>query len=510
MWTTVFFDLDGTLTDSGEGITKSVQYALKKEFGIEVEDPASLRSFVGPPLKEQFMAYTGCDEAQGERAVEAYREYFKPIGIFENRLYPGIQEMLRQLSSEGLSLVLTSSKPEGFCRIILEHFGIDVYFSAIVGSEMDGRRTAKPDVIEEALLRTGMQDRRGEVVMVGDKMHDLIGARACGLDAIGVTYGYGSLEELSGQGAACIVDTPRELRNVLIGQKRAGEKAFAPVGSMGRIATGHKPLFMIWRVVYPLILFYGIQFVFVMALAAVMNGIVYRLVDYETFTQLWDSMVGGLGGTAIADAIVVFVAFICFSIDERQRKARGGGLLEHCGFGPLDCAGTACAAILTSTMVSYMVGWLNVHDAAYEATSEAMYSKTPLPILFLGIVILAPLAEELVMRGLVYRRLRDYAGVPVAVCVSAFLFGAIHGNIVQGIYGFLMGCFMALMYEHFGTIWATVTIHAANNLLALVGNKLTLEGTVLTIYNYVTLGIMCVGLIYMIYLLAQRKRVNVV
>lgn len=510
MWTTVFFDLDGTLTDSGEGITKSVQYALRKEFGIEVEDPSSLRSFVGPPLKEQFMAYTGCDEERGERAVEVYREYFKPIGIFENRLYPGIAEMLRQLKEEGLRLVLTSSKPEGFCRIILEHFGIDSYFSAIVGSEMDGRRTAKRDVIEEALARTRMQDRRSEVVMVGDKMHDLEGARVCRLAAIGVTYGYGSPEELAGRGAACIVDTPRELRNVLIGQKRAGEKTFAGVGTMGRIATGHKVPFMVWRVVYPLALFYGIQFAFAMAMAIVMNTVVYRLVDYEIFSGIWKAMIEGLGATVIADAVGVFIAYICFTNDERMRKARGGGLLKRCTFGPIDVAGCACAAILASTAVSYLVGFFQIQDEAYEAASQVLYDNTPLALLFLGMVVMAPLAEELFLRGLVYRRLRDYAGVPVAVCVSAFLFGAIHGNIVQGVYGFLMGCFLALMYEHFGTIWATITIHAANNLLALAGNVLTLEGTTLLVFNYVTFAVICLGLVYMIYLFARRERVNVV
>ncbi len=510
MWTTVFFDLDGTLTDSGEGITKSVQYALKKEFGIEVEDPATLRSFVGPPLKEQFMAYTGCDEAQGERAVEVYREYFKPIGIFENSLYPGIPEMLRQLKEEGLCLVLTSSKPEGFCRIILEHFGIDVYFSAVVGSEMDGRRTAKADVIEEALFRTGMRDRRREVVMVGDKMHDLLGANACGLDAVGVTYGYGSREELTGRGAVCIVDSTRELRNLLIGQKRAGEKRHAPVGTMGRIATGHKAIFRVWRVLYPLLLFYAISFGLALAAIPVLNGIIYRLVDPELYQKIWDIFAQGLGVTVIADAVVVLVAYICYSNDERWRRRRGGGFLQKLHFGPVDIAGTACLAILASTMVGYVVSFLQISDAAYEASNEAIYTYTPVPLLALGIVVLAPLAEELIMRGLIYRRLRDYAGVPVAAIISAVVFGAIHGNLVQGIYGFLMGCFMALIYEHFGTIWATITIHMANNLLALLGNLLT-KGTLgMQIFNIATFIVMCGGFLYFLYLMSRRERVNVV
>ena len=129
MWNTILFDLDGTLTDSGEGIMKSVRYALQKEFQIEVEDYRQLREFVGPPLKDQFMAYASLSEEDGDRAVRAYRERYTAKGIYENRLYGGIRELLAALSQAGFRMALSSSKPTQFCVQILRHFGIDSYFT---------------------------------------------------------------------------------------------------------------------------------------------------------------------------------------------------------------------------------------------------------------------------------------------------------------------------------------------------------------------------------------------
>ena len=221
MWNTVLFDLDGTLTDSGEGITKSVQYALEKEFGMQV--PLSdLMCFVGPPLKEQFMSFAGVSEEEAVRAVERYRERYRPKGIYENYLYDGIKSMLRQLHEEHFTLALTSSKPTLFCRQILRMFNIDEYFTAVVGSDMDGRRTDKYELIEETIRQLGMEELRDEIVMVGDRNYDCIGAASAGIDCIGVTYGFGSRAELEAEWPACIVDSPIELRNVLIGQARSG------------------------------------------------------------------------------------------------------------------------------------------------------------------------------------------------------------------------------------------------------------------------------------------------
>ena len=221
MWNTVLFDLDGTLTDSGEGIMNCVAYALKKEFSIETEHPEELRVFVGPPLKEMFMEYAHLNGAEADRAVAAYRERYTAKGIFENRLYDGIAPMLSALRQQHFTLALASSKPEHFCREILRYFGIEGYFTEVVGSEMNGGRTKKADVIEEALRRLGMSEHRDEVVIVGDRSYDIDGAGQAGIASIGVTYGYGSRAELEKAWPDCIVDTPQEIVNVLIGQARA-------------------------------------------------------------------------------------------------------------------------------------------------------------------------------------------------------------------------------------------------------------------------------------------------
>lgn len=210
MYKAIFFDLDGTLTESGEGITKSVQYALEK-LGKPEEDLDKLRVFIGPPLMEQFMKYADVDETEARRAVEYYRERYAVKGIFENRPYDGVENLLRELKGRGYILAVASSKPEYYVTKILDYFNLSSYFEVVVGSEMNGARTSKTEVIEEALKRLNMSDRRKEVLMVGDKEHDVLGARVAGLDCVAVGYGYGTKEELTAAQPLKIVASIEEL-----------------------------------------------------------------------------------------------------------------------------------------------------------------------------------------------------------------------------------------------------------------------------------------------------------
>ena len=196
MYKAILFDLDGTLTESGEGICKSVRYALEK-LGKPVPELDELKVFVGPPLLEQFMKFADLDEEQGRLAVKYYRERYSDVGIFENRPYPGVDNMLSELKRKGYRLAVASSKPEKYVLQILEYFQLKDYFEEIVGSEMSGARTGKAEVVKEALKRLGLEQHTEQVLMVGDKEHDVFGARACWLECLAVSYGYGTVEELT-------------------------------------------------------------------------------------------------------------------------------------------------------------------------------------------------------------------------------------------------------------------------------------------------------------------------
>ena len=205
MYKYLLFDLDGTLTDPGEGITNSVTYALKK-WGIEVSDRRELYCFIGPPLSASFKKYFGFSESDALLCVDYYREYFRDRGIFENRVYDGIPELLERLKAEGKVLILATSKPEKFAKQILEHFELSEYFDFIAGASMDESRNKKSDVIAYAIGMAGVENRE-EALMIGDRDQDVLGAEANGLDSLGVLFGYGSREELEGSGATYIART---------------------------------------------------------------------------------------------------------------------------------------------------------------------------------------------------------------------------------------------------------------------------------------------------------------
>lgn len=208
----ILFDLDGTLTDSGPGITASVAYALRK-LGLEPPEPEKLRPFIGPPLLWSFAHFYGLDEAQCREGVRLYREYFTAGGMFENSVYPGIPEALESLKSAGYRLAVATSKPEEFSRQIVDHFGLAGYFEAVCGAAMDESRTEKADVIRYALETLSL--RPEDCLMVGDREYDVLGAKAVGMPCIGALWGYGSREELTSAGAKALAETPGELGRVI-------------------------------------------------------------------------------------------------------------------------------------------------------------------------------------------------------------------------------------------------------------------------------------------------------
>lgn len=209
MKTYILFDLDGTLTDSKIGITKAVQYSLK-HFGIKVDNLDSLTSFIGPPLKESFSMFYGFDDEKSDLAINKYREYFSEKGVFENILYKGVDNMLQTLNNDGKKIILATSKPLVYAEKILKHFNIHKYFHFLSGSELDGRRSDKSEVISYAIENCKISNL-DDVVMIGDRKHDIIGAKKIGIDSIGVLYGFGSKEELSKAGSTYLVHDLDEL-----------------------------------------------------------------------------------------------------------------------------------------------------------------------------------------------------------------------------------------------------------------------------------------------------------
>ena len=203
------FDLDGTLTDPGIGITNSVMHALEK-FGIHVSDREVLYPFIGPPLTDSFRKYYGFTEDQALEAVEYYREYFRADGIFENKVYAGIPEMLAELKKRGATVALATSKPYEFSVQILEHFDLRQYFDFIGAATMDGRVSRKSDVIKNLIGGLGDIDTE-EVLMIGDRDQDVEGAKANDLRCLGVLWGYGSREELLGAGADYLASVPSDI-----------------------------------------------------------------------------------------------------------------------------------------------------------------------------------------------------------------------------------------------------------------------------------------------------------
>lgn len=223
MYQYCLFDLDGTLTDPREGITKCVQYALH-HYGIEEPDLTKLEKFIGPPLVDSFREFYGFPEKKAWEAAEVYRERFIPIGAFENKVFPGVPQMLARLKAQGIRIAIASSKPEVSVRRILEHFELMQYSDVVVGSAPDGSHGTKEEIVERALSDIGVQtlsenDRFSQCAMVGDRRFDIQGAKAHGVTAVGVSFGFAENGELEAAGADHIVDSVEELEQLLIGEK---------------------------------------------------------------------------------------------------------------------------------------------------------------------------------------------------------------------------------------------------------------------------------------------------
>lgn len=208
----VLLDLDGTITDPKEGITKGIKYALDY-YGIEVDSLETLCKFIGPPLNYSFQEYYNFSEDKSKEAVDKYREYYGSKGIYENILYDGMEDFLKELNNIGVQVMLATSKPQVYAEKILEHFHIDEYFTFIGGSNLDLSRNKKEEVIKYVIEENNLPLE--EVVMVGDREYDIIGAKKNNISSIGVLYGYGDKEELENAGADYIASNLLDLKKII-------------------------------------------------------------------------------------------------------------------------------------------------------------------------------------------------------------------------------------------------------------------------------------------------------
>lgn len=214
MYDIALFDLDGTLIDSGLGITNSATYALAK-YGITIDNRETLRSFIGPPLLDSFMYTYGFSEEKAREAIEVYREYYGEKGVFEITVYDGIEALLKKLKEAGKTVILATSKYEYYALQILENLGFSKYFDFAAGSCKDGSRGTKAEIISYILEQKQITDKK-KVVMIGDRKHDIVGACTVGIDSIGVLYGFGDRDELESNGATHIAANTEEIYEIVM------------------------------------------------------------------------------------------------------------------------------------------------------------------------------------------------------------------------------------------------------------------------------------------------------
>lgn len=441
----VLFDLDGTLTDPKQGITKCVQYALQS-FGIEEPDLDKLEPFIGPPLKGSFQEFYGFDDEKADQAVEKYRERFRDVGIFENEIYRGIPEMLKKLKMRGLHLGVASSKPTVYVEKILEHFRIREYFEVVVGSELDGTRVEKSEVVQEALRRffPNGNIQKHKVFMVGDRKFDVEGARQVGVESVGVSFGYGSMEELMGAHADYIVRSVEELRRFLL---RGFEDMDKDLGNLQKT----------WLLVS--------QFIIFLAVRGLTVNLIELAIGAQTMSTLSDDYLALITGAGyLAGGLAIFkTAKGC--IKRTIQDMYLTHLKEEPGSAYVVLGVAAVFLSVGFAMLLNLSGFAKDGDAFHVVPAQMPNVSLLVALLVFG--ILQPVSEEFLFRGIIYGYVRKFFDVRTAIVASAILFGIFQQNLPLAIYGAVLGYFLAYAYEYFGNFWVPIIVRLVVAILVL-------------------------------------------
>jgi len=494
----LLFDLDGTLTDSSEGITKSVQYGLHS-IGIEVENRNSLLAFIGPPLEYSFRELCKLNEKQTQQAVAKYRERYKTIGMYENALYPGMAALLKDMHKRGKHLAVASSKPEVFVRQILKHFNIEQYFEVIVGSGLDGSLGTKSEVIREALRQLFEKEKdkpfilteqqKESTAMIGDRHFDIKGGKDNELVTVGVEYGFAGEGELKEAKADYIVKTVEELHAFLLrgsedidekrmksynkAQKQKKVRAQATAKRAERETKKNaSSLSKAFDILLPTLVYFivydaaGILFSFLAGMTGERIG--------GSFYEWMLAHVETVRGILVILSLTVSMAALypvakwefflkdCGIVgtfttakkeqEEKGKKIRHGIVL-------------VITAISASLALNLLFSLLSVAELS-EKYGQAVQNQNAVEP-FVGIFLygfFSPLAEEMLFRGLVYNRMRQYFPQKLSLVFSALFFGLYHANLVQGMFGFILGIVIAWYYERYGKWYVPVVFHGLINL----------------------------------------------
>jgi len=495
----ILFDFDGTITDSGEGITKCVQYALS-HFGINEPDLKKLECFIGPPLKEQLIKYGNLSVKQAETAQALFRERYNKEGIHENKVYDGIESVLGLLKARGKTLGIASSKPTVHINQILEQCKLTQYFDVVVGAELDDSKADKAEVIERALELLGMQDNRAAVVMVGDRFYDVVGALKCGIQCIGVAYGYGGIYELETAGAIYIAQTVEDLK-VLAGNSRAeasrrnqnakdsGQRKVTQIGFLGKI----------WQIFYPL----GIYF-FLVVLATIVASLVLMTLSGKMYGYDIESILTVEKEYALfimgAVAILALPVFIKIYQKDQTLRARGR-LVRVRGRQKGISVGSYLAAILL------MVSASQIFAMMVEEGKPLTNQTITVTIIVVGVLI--PLIEEIVFRGVIFKRLQEYTGTVVAIFLSGLLYGIYHESITQCIYAVIIGWLLAFVFSQADNILVPIAGHMAANLLRIFGRDFTKSIVADNVVKYIVLSVLIVmAVLSLIYIGNSRRKLQ--
>lgn len=502
----ILFDLDGTLTDPKMGITTCVQYALAS-FGIDEPDLDKLEPFIGPPLKESFQNFYNMSEEDADKAVEKYRERFNDTGIFENELYGGIHDLLRTLKAGGMHLAVASSKPTVYVERILKHFKIDKYFEVVVGSELDGTRTDKPQVIQEVLHQffPNHQVRYDEVYMVGDRKYDIQGAKTFRIESVGVTYGYGSMEELKEAKADYIVQSVAELKKFLMREVEEIKRKQVESGEVPANGKPAKPQStkIMWRMVIAFAIFYLMKIIGTSILSTILQAIAMQMPILEPVLFIKDEAGQVAAFNANVSAILQAFGYIAgaFMVWKWAKgaiqKTADETQLDHLKKEPTKThilfAVSALGATIGLNLLTELSGMAEMYEE-YEGATEVA------PALLVGLLVyglVIPVTEEILFRGVMYNCMRRFMKLNMAMLLSALLFSSFNNNNVEMFYTLGLGFILAYAYEYYGKFYAPLIIHVAANILAYLLTETAVSQSVIASWPVCILGLVAMVAAFM-------------